>query len=111
MADDSIMRLVDEIIAEIREAESKIWSVYMLINHTKKEIYFGVSKDVPDRIDQHADNQTKALKHWDFEQDNIEVKIIHAGLTRADASTKAHGYEAQYAKGIKGYKVIQTAGI
>lgn len=108
---DALRRLAEQILSGIREAESKVWSVYMLINHTKKEIYFGVSKDVADRVGQHAQKETKAIAHWDFSKDKIETKIIHTGLTQAEASEKAHGYESQYENGLKGYKVIQTSGI
>lgn len=103
--------LAEVILRRIREEESNVWSVYMLINHTKKEIYFGVSKDVADRIGQHADKDTKTLKHWAFTKDSIETQVIQTGLTQEIASAKAHRYESQLSAGTKGYKVIQTSGI
>ena len=57
----------------LRDSIRPIWSVYVLINHTKKQIYFGVSKRTFDRIaKEHSTGKTEALKEWDWECDDIE---------------------------------------
>lgn len=108
---NSLKELIKQIIEEAKDAELPIWSVYMLINSSKMEIYFGVSKDVDDRVLQHAKKKTKAIDHWVFESDKISLKILYSGLTQTEASKEAHGFELRYLFGIQGFNVIQTAGI
>lgn len=108
---ERLQRLAESILADIAKYQEKIWSVYMLTNHTKKEIYFGVTSDIEDRILVHAKKNTKAIRHWDFAGDNIGLKILKLGMTQGEASQLAHALERKYENGLNGYRVIQTAGI
>lgn len=89
--------------------DSQDWCIYMLINDTKREIYFGVSKSPDARRQEHADGKVEATKHWKFTSDSIRTKTISCGHTQEDASKKAHALEKRSAP--NGYKMIQTAGI
>lgn len=85
--------------------------VYRGINETKKEIYFGVSKDPRTRIlDYHHEGETKAIAHWNCEPNGDA--ITWATLSRHDdqqsASSIGHALEKIR---VPGYRVIQTAGI
>ena len=94
-----------------RKKETVWWYVYRGINRTKKEIYFGVSKDPPARKDgSHCVGGTKALAHWDCDNDDIRWRKISKHLTQKRASTVAH-YLERNTKPPKGDTVIQTAGI
>lgn len=106
-----LAELLHIILSDIRQQSDAVWNVYILVNHNKKEIYFGVAMDVADRYQDHARKQTDALKHWNFSSDTIAEKVPHTGFTQEAASAKAHGYEQEYKDGIRGYTVIQTAGI
>jgi hypothetical protein len=108
---EELIRLVQEVLRKTEKPASNDYSVYMLTNNTKQEIYIGVSNQVLNRITQHAQKKTKTIAHWTFESDDIKQKILHTDLTQSEASDKAHGYESQDSSGIDGYTVIQTAGI
>lgn len=85
------------------------WYVYKGINRTQREIYYGVSKDPQERVNgSHCVGWTKAVRHWDCESDDIVWRVLHQFTTQAAASSKAHSYERQSARG---WTVIQTAGI
>ena len=85
------------------------WYVYRGINRTKKEVYSGVSKDPVERVDgSHCVGSTKALKHWDCSSDTIDWNVVSKHVAQAEASAKAHAYEKT---SLKGYVIIQTAGI
>jgi hypothetical protein len=87
--------------------------LYVGINHTLKEIYFGVSKQPKARIDgYHCDNATVALRHWDCGRHNIEWGIVDTYADQPTASATGHALERQKPPAqYKGYTVIQTAGI
>jgi len=108
---ERLQRLAEEILADIAKYQQSIWSVYMLTNDTKKEIYFGVTNDVEGRILEHAKKDTKSIAHWDFGKDRIGVKVLKSGMTQPEASQLAHALERKYSDGLNGYRVIQTAGI
>jgi len=96
-------------LEDIREGLRPIWSVYVLINKTKKEIYFGVSKRPCERIsEEHARGETEAIAEWNWITDEIVEDILYSELDRYSASRKAHHLETCV---FKGYKVHQTAGI
>ncbi len=85
------------------------WYVYKGVNETKKEIYYGVSKDPKERVDgSHCDGGTKAVKHWDCSKDKINWTIVSKHNDQPSASSKAHDLEDV---AVKGYKVIKTGGI
>jgi len=93
------------------EKQKKNYSVYCLINHTKKAIYFGVTNNFINRIQKHINNEVKATKYWVFDKNDIDKIIIERELTQKKASELAHVLEKQKFKGFEDYKVIQTAGI
>ncbi len=84
--------------------------VYRGTNKTEREIYFGVSKDPVERIDgSHCVGATKALKHWDCENDDIAWALMSQHQSQSAASDEAHAWEKT--KPPRGYKIIQTKGI
>lgn len=90
------------------------WKVYRLTNNTQKEVYHGVTKhSVEKRLDKsHCVGKTKALSHWDCENDDIDVKILAKGLTQEKASARAHKEEQEYCQScLPGYTCIETAGV
>ena len=88
-----------------------MYKVYRGINHTKKEVYFGVAKDVKARRDgNHCRGGTKALKHWNCEKDRIVWKEISNHYKQERASQTAHALEKNY-KHPQRFKNIQTSGI
>jgi len=91
--------------------KSETFDVYRAINRTKKEVYHGVSKNLEKRKDgSHCIGGTKALKHWDCENDKIMWKKISSHRTQSKASEKSHKLERNY-KHYKGFKNITTSGI
>ncbi|MEA2012017.1 MAG: GIY-YIG nuclease family protein [Verrucomicrobiota bacterium] len=96
---------------EALKASKNAYSVYVLVNHTKKAIYFGVARDPQTRLIQHGDNQVQATKYWAFEKDEIVHKVLETGLSQEKASETAHAYEKMTFDGFEEYKVIQTSGI
>jgi predicted GIY-YIG superfamily endonuclease len=95
---------------ESLRARLPLWSIYVLINQHKEEIYFGVSRDPKERIlSGHASGNTVSLSHWNFAEDTIVAELIKQNLTQSEASELAHSYEK--VKEFNGYNVIQTAGI
>ncbi len=96
----------------VREAVQPIWSVYVLINKTKKEMYFGVSKRTYERITkEHANGETETISGWDWDNDKIVGDILYPELDRYSASRTAHDSEKLWKLLAPGYKVHQTAGI
>ena len=89
------------------------WKVYRLTNNTKKEVYHGVTKySVEKRLDKsHCVGKTKALSHWDCENDKIDVETLADGMTQEEASAKAHKEEKDYCQRcLPDYTCIKTAG-
>ena len=102
-----------ERLARIVEAVLKNkgdYCVYMLLNDTKEEIYFGVSNDLQNRYQEHSKGYVDATKHWGFSTDRIRYNVITCGHTQEVASRKSHALEKTLVN-INGYEVIQTAGI
>jgi hypothetical protein len=95
----------------VRKIIGTNWIVYRLVNHTKQEIYFGCTKDFEDRFKEHASEETKAIKHWDFAGDRIDESLVRAGLTQKAASDLEHELDHQIDTEFPNYKVIATCGI
>lgn len=96
----------------IRVAVKPVWSVYVLINNSKKEIYFGVSKRTFERImEEHSAGKTKAIAEWNWQHDDIIGDTLYSGLDQYSASKKAHTLEIFYEVLAPEHKVHQTAGI
>lgn len=87
-----------------------MWHVYRGTNHTQREIYYGVSKDPDARVDgSHCRGYTKAISHWDCENDDIDWEVIATADNQSAASTYAHKQER--GRVPQGYGIIQTAGV
>jgi hypothetical protein len=100
------------LLKEIEEYESPIWSVYVLANAKRKELYFGVTKkSVPERGADHARGETEALKHWDFDADGVQGALIAKGLVQPKASDLAHRLERKRFPSLPDYRTIRTSGI
>ncbi len=96
----------------IEQASEKIWSVYALNNESRKEIYFGVSKRLVERIrEEHAAGKTKTIRGWNWSSEKIYTDLIFTKLDQSTASKNAHVLEKYYEDEIPGYKVHKTAGI
>lgn len=67
--------------------------VYRLVNHTKKEVYHGTTKNPAERIKAHCNNNTKTIAHWDCRKDNIKGKWVSKHTKQSNASSKAHDLE------------------
>lgn len=109
MEDKATLNWISKIAAKaILDYDSPIWSVYGIVNESRKEVYFGVSKDPGNRIlNSHAQHKTKAIEHWEFSNDSLDADILREGLDKYKASAIAHEYEKTP---IPGYNVIQTSG-
>lgn len=109
MDDKVTLNWISKIAAEVfLDNQSPIWSIYRILNESREEVYFGVSKDPKNRIlTSHAQHKTKAITHWDFQNDSISFEILREGLDKYMASAIAHEYEKLR---IPGYRVIQTSG-
>ena len=103
---DIDLDLIKKILAE----EKREYSVYALVNYTRKEIYFGISKQLNIRYFQHMFNSVDATSDWDFGNDNIERQIVRENLTKEEASDLAHRLEKTTFNGFENYTIIQTGG-
>ena len=87
------------------------WQVYRLLNHTRREMYLGVSKDPPRRIALgHCVGETKALTRWNCDRDVIAADRIAGYDCQRTASAVAHLLEDVH-PAPAGWKRIRTAGI
>ena len=89
------------------------YKVYRLTNHTKREVYHGVTKySAHERLDSsHCVGKTKALSHWDCERDDIHAETLADGMTQQQASAMAHDRERSYCqRATSGYDCIKTSG-
>ncbi len=85
--------------------------VYRAINYTKKQVYFGVSKDPEGRRDgSHCRGGTKALRRWNCGRDRMRWERISGHRTQCAASARAHELEKTYTH-PQGFKIIQTRGV
>jgi predicted GIY-YIG superfamily endonuclease len=41
------------------------------VNHNKKEVYHGITKNPDERLDQHCNSNTKTIAHWNAKNDRI----------------------------------------
>ena len=86
-----------------------MWHVYRGVNYSLMEVYYGVSKDPEERVNgSHCVGGTKALTYWDCQIDDIRWTVVSQHSTQQAASARAHALEKL---SLKGYDVIQTAGI
>lgn len=93
------------------EAQKSSYFVYVLVNHTKKTIYFGITNNFPIRYIQHILlNKVKATKYWSSD-DDIDHAIDKTKRIKSEASELAHTLEKKDYPDFPGYKVIQTSGI
>lgn len=86
------------------------WYVYKAINHTKRDIYHGVSKDPVARRDgAHCKGHTKATRGWHCENHDINWLQMSRHKTQTMASRISHRLERTSPP--PGYNHIRTAGI
>ena len=108
------------------------WYIYIVANHTKKQIYIGVVKDrgtknnpagpkvsVNDRFRLHCKGDTKALEHWMCDIDDLDLLCVFESDKQEYASEFAHKLERdmrllkKQCRNISkcpGYEVIETSG-
>ena len=85
--------------------------VYRGINHSKGQVYHGVSKDPSARKDgSHCTGGTMALRSWNCEEDKIIWRIVSKHRKLGIASKQAHLFEKTYRHRL-GFENIQTKGI
>ncbi|MCW9709261.1 GIY-YIG nuclease family protein [Fodinibius salsisoli] len=99
-----------DLIQKILSEDKREYSVYALINYTKKEIYFGISKQLNIRYFQHMFNTVDSTSHWNFGNDDTERQVIRENLTKKEASDLAHKLEKTTFNGFEDFKIIQTGG-
>lgn len=85
--------------------------IYAVWNHSKKEIYIGVSDDYKNRWKEHRQGKCGTTKQWFADDDDIDFKLIpNSGYSsRSDASEFAHWIERQ--ANADNYTIIETNGI
>lgn len=88
------------------------WMVYKGVNHSLKEIYYGVTSRKPwERISEHCEGRTEAIQHWDCGGHKIHWYLVEEDIdSQTFASLFAHIAE-RLLPPLPGYRVIQTAGI
>jgi len=87
--------------------------VYKLINHDRKEIYYGITNDFQKRLKAHQNNDVKATLDWVFKSQDIDQTIIDRNLIKTKASDKAHNLSngsLTDALRYSDYDVIDTGG-
>ncbi len=93
-----------------RRAVTTVWVVYMLVNHTLREIYFGVTTNLEKRIVEHCKRYTVAISHWLCKVHKIDTHKRGWHADQSAASAAAHLLERTH-EDPRGYTVIRTAGI
>ena len=93
-----------------QESEARNWFVYRLLNHTRKEVWFGATY-LPGRIPEPGNGGVEEIAAWDFEDHAIVPSTIKGALTQAEASELALRLEKSKVSGFESYAVIQTAEI
>ena len=84
--------------------------VYRGINHTKREVYFGVGETPISRVSAHCAGLTKTISHWNCGSDRIAWSNVSRHRSQAKASEVAHGWEEKY-QHPRGYRVHNTRGV
>ncbi|NGP87562.1 GIY-YIG nuclease family protein [Fodinibius halophilus] len=100
-------------MTSLKDLFDSSYLVYKLINHSKEEIYYGITNDFDSRIDKHKNNDVVATKRWVFGKDDIDKKIIDTDLTKPKASDKAHEHSNGNLSDLlkySSYEVIKTGG-
>lgn len=90
------------------------WKVYRIVNHTLREIYIGVARDIGYRLDQHAGMLSGGgitIGHWRWGRDEIRPYTYRDRFnSRSRASEYAH-YVERRCQIPPGYSVFLTGGI
>ena len=81
-------------------------NVYGLYNRTREERYYGVTTRQRVNRMKDASRQANALKHWNFDEDDITVTTVARGLSHEMAVARV--YELELRKSRAGWKTIQT---
>lgn len=106
------MRQLEDALKLLEESDK--YGVYSLVNHTRKEVYFGIAKDFQRRFDEHQAKGVDATQQWKFESDDIRHVVLRTDLPQKEASDFAHDLErmpaSQIPRQLRDYKFIQTSG-
>ncbi|OGF58792.1 MAG: hypothetical protein A2Y62_09855 [Candidatus Fischerbacteria bacterium RBG_13_37_8] len=90
------------------------WKIYRLTNHTLREIYMGIAKDVELRKFQHSgllSGGASTIAHWNWKRDDIRWYSYPGSYNLASkASQEAHNLE-KYGNIPSGYSVFLTPGL
>lgn len=84
--------------------------VYKLSNMTKREIYYGTTKqELLNRVWDHIMQKTEAIKHWDWHHEKVIPEIVEEELSDQEAVSLAHQLEEHTPP--EGWEIIQTGGM
>ena len=69
------------------------YGIYMLINKTKKAIYFGCSDNLMKSLKWHIEANCDVSKDWDFDNDDIRLELVDQFLTEQTAKRNRDCYQ------------------
>jgi S1-C subfamily serine protease len=61
------------------------WVVYELVNHTCEEVYIDITNRSPKSLKKLVKKKSHAFERWDWDDDEIEEKVVQSGLTKEEA--------------------------
>jgi len=96
-------------VTEAIDAVLPHYVVYRLLNHSKKIIYHGVTKNLTERLDKHKNKDVKSTSTWNFSKEKIDVEVVEKKKSQSKASEIAHNLEDSYK--YQDYNNINTRGI
>ena len=86
------------------------WKIYFIWNHTRKDIYVGISENYKNRWEEHKKGKVSTTSSWFKSGDKIDFKLYSSAYSSKEtASLEAHRIERE-AISAEGYRLIKTAG-
>ena len=71
------------------------YGIYILVNKTRKVIFFGYCQSLIKSIKCHMDGDYQVTAEWDFINDDIHIKEVDSYLTEQSALKKCNCYKEE----------------
>jgi predicted GIY-YIG superfamily endonuclease len=85
--------------------------VYAIWNHTKRQIYIGISNDIDRRWNEHRNGQVTTTSGWFRSGDSVDFKRLPSSNFSNQSSASEYAHMVEREASVKGYRIIETAGI
>ena len=81
------------------------YGIYMLTNNSRKIIYFGCSEKLMKSLKWHIEGNCEVTAKWDFDNDDIRLKLVDQFLTEQTAQRTRNQYQQKLSQELSEFSI------